>query len=173
MRSISTILCSFIFYGLCLAQKPPVPMTSNLNLSKSNINRLIYPAPLLTAANAQRLLAELDKINDPDEAGLKTWLAANFKRFGIQQEQVKQIVIYSSRTFSDCTICKKNCKGHCVQDPGSDCVCIHKSEPNLITTETAKAGAVIFLSLSMVDETGALDLISNTIKAQKLAGATN
>lgn len=148
-------------------------MTSNLNLSKSNINRLIYSSQLLTAANAQALLADLDKINPPDEAGLKTWLAANFKRFGIRQDQVKQIVIYSSRQFSDCTICKKNCKGHCVQDPGSDCVCIHKSEPNLRTTESVKTGRVIYLSLFMVDEAGALDLISNTIQAQKPSTATN
>lgn len=173
MRSISTILGSLIFTSICLAQKSPAPLTSNLNLSKSNINRLIYPAPLLTAANAQRLLADLEKINPPDEAGLKTWLVANFKRFGIQQDQVKQIVIYSSRQFSDCTICEKNCKGRCVQDPGSDCVCIHKSEPNLRTTETVKPGTVIYLSLSPVDEAGALDLISNTIQAQKPAAVTN
>lgn len=173
MRPISTILGSLIFCGMCLAQKPPAPLTSNLNLSKSNINRLIYPAQLITAANAQLLLADLEKINLPDEAGLKTWLAANFKRFGIQQNQVKQIVIYSSRAFSDCTICKKNCKGRCVQDPGADCVCIHKSEPNLRTTESIKTGRVIYLSLSTVDEAGALDLISNTIQAKKPAAETN
>ncbi|HNR06341.1 MAG TPA: hypothetical protein PKM27_03440 [Saprospiraceae bacterium] len=167
------ILGLWMFAGICLAQKPAAPLTSNLNLSKSNINRLIYPEPLLTAVNARLLLADLEKINPPDEAGLKTWLVANFKRFGIQPDQVKQIVIYSSRSYSDCTICKKNCKGHCVQDPGSDCVCIHKSEPNLRTIDQGKAGNVIYFSLSAVGEKEALDKILNTIQAQKTAAVTN
>lgn len=148
------------------AQKTPAVLTSNLNLSKSNINRLIYPRNLLTPANAQALLADLDKINPPDEAGIKTWLAANFKRFGIDPDKVKQISIYNGKQFADCTICKKNCKGRCVQDPGSDCVCMYKSEPNLRTTESTRPIHIIYFSDQVSEEAGLLDLMAKAMESK-------
>src|SRR5690242_3621398 len=71
--------------------------TSNLNLSKSNINRylVVYPADLVTNANATLMLAALDKIGPADEARIKQWLAANFQRYGIDGSRVKKIVILS------------------------------------------------------------------------------
>ena len=65
----------------------------NLNSSKSNVNRLTYQAGLLTEAQAKAMLVELDAMKRPDEAKLKQWLAANFKRFGVEPESVKKIVI--------------------------------------------------------------------------------
>ena len=66
---------------------------ANLNSSKSNIYRLTYPSDLVSPAQAQAILADLDKLGPADEAKLKQWLPANFKRLGIAGDQVKKIVI--------------------------------------------------------------------------------
>lgn len=66
---------------------------SNLNLSKSNIYRLTYTADLTSVEQAKAMLADLDKLGPPNEARLKRWLPANFKRFGISPERVKKMVI--------------------------------------------------------------------------------
>jgi hypothetical protein len=65
----------------------------NLNSSKSNAYRVTYDATLMSPAQASSLLAELDKIGPADEAKLKSWLAANFKRLGIQGDRIKHISI--------------------------------------------------------------------------------
>jgi len=67
--------------------------TSNLNLSKSNLYRLTYHANLLTDAQARSMLAELDRLGPMDEARLKQWLPANFRRFGVKPELVRKMVI--------------------------------------------------------------------------------
>src|SRR5438445_278699 len=64
---------------------------TNLNSSKSNIYRLVYPADLMSQAQATALLAELDRVGPTDEAGLKKWLPANFRRFGIDGARVNKI----------------------------------------------------------------------------------
>ena len=56
---------------------------SSFNSSKSNVYRLTYPTDLLSATQAKAMLAELDKLGPADEARLKQWLPANFRRFGI------------------------------------------------------------------------------------------
>lgn len=65
----------------------------NLNSSKSNIYRLTYPSDLVSRDQAQAILAELDRMGPKDEAKLKRWLPANFKRFGIAGDRVKKMVI--------------------------------------------------------------------------------
>ena len=72
--------------------------TSNLNLSKSNLYRLTYHANLLTDAQAKAMLAELDRLGPMDEARLKQWLPANFRRFGVRPELVKKMVILAPGT---------------------------------------------------------------------------
>ncbi len=67
--------------------------TSNLNLSKSNIYRLTASSDILTTAQAQAMLADLDTHAPMNEEQLKMWLPANFKRFGISGQLVKKIVI--------------------------------------------------------------------------------
>jgi len=161
------------FSGPLGAQKTPAVLTSNLNLSKSNINRLIYPGNLLTPVNAQALLADLDKINPPDEAGLKTWLVANFKRFGVDPGQVKQISIYNGKQFKDCTICKQNCKGRCVKDPGSDCVCMYKSDPNLRVSEQTRTIKIIYFSGSMTEESGLMELLAKAMESKLETSRSN
>jgi len=65
----------------------------NLNLSKSNVNRLIWQAGLLTEAQAKAMLAELDTLGPVTEAKAKKWLPANFRRFGVDPGRVKKIVV--------------------------------------------------------------------------------
>jgi len=65
----------------------------NLNSSRSNIYRLTYPNDLASPAQVKAILAELDKMGPADEAKLKRWLAANFKRFGIAGDRVKKLIV--------------------------------------------------------------------------------
>lgn len=66
---------------------------ANLNSSKSNIYRLTYSNDLASASQVKQLLAELDKIGPADEAKLKRWLPANFKRVGIAGDRIKKIIV--------------------------------------------------------------------------------
>jgi len=79
--------------GFLLAVVTVSAATSNLNLSKSNIYRLTYHADIATETQAKAMLAELDRLGPMDEAKLKMWLPANFRRFGIKGENVKKMVI--------------------------------------------------------------------------------
>jgi hypothetical protein len=67
--------------------------TSNLNLSKSNLYRLTFPADLVSKEQAAAMLAELDRLGAADEATLKKWLPANFRRFGVAPERVKKVLV--------------------------------------------------------------------------------
>lgn len=66
---------------------------TNFNSSKSNVYRLTYPSDLVSLDQAKAILAELDGIGPADEARLKQWLPANFKRLGIAGDKVKKLVI--------------------------------------------------------------------------------
>jgi len=79
--------------GLVVAVASLALAATNLNSSKSNAYRLTYDTTLVSPAQASALLAELDKIGPADEAKLKSWLAANFKRLGIQGERIKLISV--------------------------------------------------------------------------------
>ncbi len=65
----------------------------NLNSSRSNIYRLTYPSDLASPAQVKAILADLDKMGPVDEAKLKQWLPANFKRFGIAGDRIKKVII--------------------------------------------------------------------------------
>lgn len=68
---------------------------ANLNLSKSNINRyqVVYDTEIVSPAQMSALHADLDKLGPADEAKLKRWLPANFKRHGVQGDRIKKIVV--------------------------------------------------------------------------------
>ena len=66
---------------------------TNLNSSKSNIYRLTYPSDLASPAQVKAILADLDKMGPSDEAKLKQWLPANFKRFGIAGDRIKKLIV--------------------------------------------------------------------------------
>src|SRR5687768_11222096 len=105
------------------AQKEVTGQATNLNTSRSNFYRLVYPPNLLTADDAALMLDELDKTT-MDTEQLKMWLPANFKRFGLKPARVKQISIYAYTEYPDCNACEKDCSGKCVQDSEGVCVCI-------------------------------------------------
>ncbi len=65
----------------------------NLNSSKSNIYRLTYPSDLASPAQVKAILADLDKLGPADEAKLKQWLPANFKRLGIAGDRIKKVIV--------------------------------------------------------------------------------
>ena len=67
--------------------------TINLNSSKSNIYRVTYDTSAVSPAQASALLVELDKLGPADEAKLKMWLPANFRRLGIEGDRIKKISI--------------------------------------------------------------------------------
>lgn len=154
---------SFLFFHTN-AQKSMAIQTANLNLSKSNINRLVYPGTNFSSANAKNLLLELENLHTTDQEKMKMWLTNNFKRFSTGSGEIKQIFVFNLRQYEDCTNCKKFCKGRCVQDPGADCVCISHSEPNLRTTDKSPVGFVVFLYPTELDESKALDMSMNAIQ---------
>jgi hypothetical protein len=65
----------------------------NLNSSRSNVYRLTYPSDLVSPDQAKAILAALDKMGPADEAKLKQWLPANFKRFGIAGDRIKKLIV--------------------------------------------------------------------------------
>jgi hypothetical protein len=80
------VIASLFIATLALAAK-------NLNSYRRNIYRLTYPSDLVSRDQAKAILAELDKMGPADEAKLKQWLPANFKRFGIAGDRVKKMVV--------------------------------------------------------------------------------
>ena len=84
-------------YTLCVAASllfaTIAGAASNLNSSKSNIYRLTYPSELASPVQVQAMLAELDRMGPADAARLKQWLPANFRRFGIAGDRVKEVII--------------------------------------------------------------------------------
>lgn len=71
----------------------PAWTSINLNSSRSNVYRITYPSDLATPSQVKALLAELDKMGPADEAKLKRWLPANFKRFGVASERIKMLIV--------------------------------------------------------------------------------
>ena len=82
---------SFVLASLLIAAAAWASI--NLNSSRSNIYRLTYPSDLATPVQVKAILADLDKIGPANEAKLKQWLPANFKRFGIAGDRIKKLII--------------------------------------------------------------------------------
>jgi len=81
---------------------------TNLNSSRSNIYRVIYDTQIVSPAQATALLAELDKIGPADEAMLKQWLPANFKKLGVQGDRIKKISIIGAAESTTVKSSKSN-----------------------------------------------------------------
>jgi hypothetical protein len=77
----------------CLLVAAAAWASINLNSSRSNIYRLTYPSDLASPAQVKAILADLDKMGPVDEAKLKQWLPANFKRFGIAGDRIKKVIV--------------------------------------------------------------------------------
>jgi hypothetical protein len=66
---------------------------TNLNSSRSNVYRVTYSTDLASKPQISALLAALDKLGPTDEAKLKQWLPANFRRCGIDPARIKKLII--------------------------------------------------------------------------------
>jgi hypothetical protein len=174
MKAINLLLAFLLATIVLSAQKTPVDLASNLNNSKSNINRLIYPKHFFSTEKAKAFLGDLENAKLQDQRAAKNWVAQNFKRYAALQNLDVQVSFFAERQYKDCTVCKKSCKGRCVQDPGADCVCISHSEPNLRTVgSTGDVITVILLSEKVLDEQSALAQVEAVIAAKKATVKSN
>lgn len=174
MKHIYFLLTVMLLAGQVVAQTstPPVSMTSNLNLSKSNINRILYPAAVLTDANAQLLLADLEKQAPMNEADLKAWLMSNFKRFGVDNKIINQISVFTSAPAGDCKTCAKACPGRCIKTSDANCGCLTKPTADYTTAPVEKKVTYILVSTELLEDTRAMGRIATTVEALKATGTT-
>lgn len=98
MKSKKMVLVRSLFIltaisSLLVTIPSPSWAATNLNSSKSNVYRVTYDTTVVSPAQAAALLADLEKLGPADEAKLKKWLPANFKRLGIQADHIKKIVV--------------------------------------------------------------------------------
>jgi hypothetical protein len=85
---------SLIFSVIGMLFTAPLALASiNLNSSRSNVYRMITPAPLVNQPNVVKMLAAMDKLGAVDDATLTKWLRAHFKDYGIDSKRVKKITI--------------------------------------------------------------------------------
>jgi len=120
---------------------------TNLNSSKSNAYKVVYDTAVVTDAQAKALLADLDKLGPQDEATLKKWLPANFRRIGIKGEGIKQVSVLSARQIT-CSDCVDTCKGKCVKSPRGDCFCYEPLRTSTQLRRVDKASPILILLLA-------------------------
>ena len=79
--------------ALILTMTPLAEAASNLNLSKSNYFSLTYPTALVASAQADALLADLDKTPAMDDPALQKTILEALKKRGADPARVKKILI--------------------------------------------------------------------------------
>lgn len=166
---LSTFTIALLFLTCQLnAQKGPSTQAPHLNSSRSNVYRLIYPANMFTAPNAQSLLNDLEKTHITSQPEIKKWLVSHFKNYGVRQVQIKQISFFKEQTKA-CKACYLHCKGVCVPEPGNEkegclCISILSASEDTNNQVNEKSITTIFLSVSNLDEATTLEQVRRTIK---------
>ena len=102
---IAVITCTIVLMALSISQA-----AVNLNSSKSNIYRIVFDSTLVTQAQGDAMVKDLDRQGPLDETQLKKWLAQNFKTLGIDGTRVKEIDIFLQRQVT-CVASADSCKG--------------------------------------------------------------
>jgi len=76
--------------------------TSNLNLSKSNINILVYDADVMTSTQAATILSELESITQQGQArvNLKSVVNQLLKKHGLMTQIKKVVILPADATHS-------------------------------------------------------------------------
>jgi hypothetical protein len=166
MKTLSIIWAIILMTSPLLSQKNPTVLTSNLNMSKSNINRVIYPPTLMSQENAQLMLNELDKSGHMEAAALKMWLAANFRRFNVDTSLVRQISIYQGQKFKDCIACKEQCGGPCAEELASGCLCLTTAKSGIRRKPGEPLFNIIYLSSEVVSDSLVFERMANTLKTR-------
>ena len=142
---------------------------TNLNSSKSNVYRLVYPGDLVTQEQASAILAELDKIGLVDEAKLRQLLQQQIlPKNGVQTARIKKITIQAERQII-CEECVENCTGTCVKSPRGDCFCYERlpTDPARLKKLDKASPVLILLLTNPADETKALESVMNAIQNMK------
>ena len=139
----------------------------SLNSSRSNVYRIVYPADLVSQAQATAMLAELDKLGPADETKLKQWLAANFKKFGIQGTRVKKISIFWEQQIS-CSASVASCQGRWIGPSlnarvaaNAACFCYGPIASPTQVAKVNKASPIRILLLTELDQEAAALAVSD------------
>ena len=90
MRSLSTLVVTGL---LVMGLSSMTWGAANLNLSKSNINRLIYASDTLTPLQAAAILEDLDKAGRLDEAKATQLIQQLLPKHGVKAGVVKKIIV--------------------------------------------------------------------------------
>ncbi len=125
----------------------PSSANSNLNSSRSNVYRMVYPADLVSQAQVTTMLAALEKLGPADEAKLKQWLSANLTRFGIPETRVKEIDIFLEQQIS-CIASAETCKGKYVKGQKGVCLCYGSMTNSTQVQRVSKASPIVIFLLS-------------------------
>ena len=163
-----------LFIGHLTAQNGQSRLSTNLNSSKSNVYRLIYPASMFTSPNAHSLLVDLEKTNLTNQEEIRKWLTSNFGKYGVRQGQIKQISFFRQQTKA-CKACYLKCKGVCVPEPGNEkegclCISILSAAPDSDKVDTDKSVTIIYLSTTILDDATTLDQVQRTVKGSNSNG---
>ena len=172
MKLAYIILAVIFFSGHLSAQKKPAALNANLTSAKSTNNRIIWPQDLMANVNAKILLTDLDKFYPPNPAIQNRWISKNISKYIGKPEQIKQIFYFSGKIYADCKICKKDCKGECIPDSSSKCICLFKSpsyDPNLKEQKSDTLISFIFFSNEKMDDDAAIKLISKVTEKKTKA----
>jgi len=75
---------------------------SNLNLSKSNVNILVYPSDVVSSSQAATILSELESTTQQGQARVNLKLAVNqlLKKHGLITQIKKVIILPADETHS-------------------------------------------------------------------------
>ncbi len=145
---------------------------TNLNSSKSNVYRLVYPADLVTSAQAAAILADLDKSGQVDEAKLRQLLQQQIlPKNGVQVGRIRTISVGVFRQMA-CSDCAFGCEGRCVQGPCDmgqcECFCYEHIPTRAQGRMMDKASPILILLLTKtVDEAQALEAAMSAIRNMK------
>jgi hypothetical protein len=151
--SVMVVMLSVSWAGTSLnasrsmQKQPPETAATNLNSSRSNIYRMVTSSDVASEAQATALLAELDKTGAADEAKLKHWLPANFKKYGFQADHIKKISILMGHQ-KGCAECAETCKGGCAKGSRGDCSCYEPLTTSVQLRGVNKASPILILVLS-------------------------
>ena len=151
---ITVVICAMALLAVSISRA-----TANLNSSKSNIYRVVFDSRLVSQAQGDAMVKELDKLGPVDETQLKQWLAQNFKTFGIDGSRVKEIAIFLQQRVS-CAASADSCKGKWkgparnarTKGTNGDCFCYEGLTTPAQVTRVNKGSPILIVLLSKPED---------------------
>ena len=123
MRSLHSALV--VTAVLVMGLAPTAWGTNQLNLTKSNSNRLIYASNAITPLQAAGILADLDSAGRLDDAKTKQLVQELLAKRGVQAGTIKKIIVRpwnstkNTRTIILLTDLADEAQALAVSDPGA------------------------------------------------------